>query len=95
MATVRMSSVGPVNVEVWDDTTNRILARTTTTGSSKTADVQLQFRIGHEKPGIVYQGAGAFLDFPIPQIPGDAIEVRVWNAGTGHVAIWSVTLRSR
>jgi uncharacterized membrane protein len=93
LATVRISAAGPVNIEVWDDTTNRLLARTTTTGSSNTSDVQLPFRIGHEKPGFVYQGAGAFRDFPIPQIPGDAIEVRVWNSGTRHVAIWSVELK--
>jgi hypothetical protein len=93
LATVRISATGPVNVEVWDDTTNRLLARTTMTGPSKTSDVQLPFRIGHEKPGFVYQGAGTFRDFPIPQIPGDAIEVRVWNSGTAHVVIWSVELR--
>jgi len=82
-----------VNVEVWDDTTNRLLASTTTTRMSKTSDVELPFRIGPEKPGVVYQGTGAFQILPIPQIPGDEIEVRVWNSGTRHVAIWSVTLR--
>jgi hypothetical protein len=84
-----------VNVEVWDNTTNRLLARTTTTGSSKTWDVKVPFRIGHEKPGVVYQGVGPFRDFPISQTSGDTVEVRVWTPDIAHVAIWSVTLGRR
>lgn len=95
LATVRISATGPVNVEVWDDTANRLLARRGTTGSSRTWDVQLPFRIGHEKPAVIYQGVGTFRDFPVPQVRGDTIEVRIWTAGTAHVAIWSVTLGSR
>jgi hypothetical protein len=95
LATVRISAAGPVNVEVWDNTTNRLLARTTTTGSSKTWDVKVPFRIGHEKPGVVYQGVGPFRDFPISQTSGDTVEVRVWTPDIAHVAIWSVTLGRR
>jgi hypothetical protein len=95
LATIRILTTGPVNVEVWDDTVNRLLARTTTAGMSKTLDIQLPFRIESEKAGFVFQGTGAFRDLPIPQIPGDAIEVRVWTSGAAHVVIWSVALRSR
>ncbi len=90
---VRFSSTGPLKIEVWDDTTNRLLARARTARSPKTSSLQVRFQIRHEKPGFVYQGAAAFLDSPIPQSPGDVIEVKVWSTGTTHAKIWSVILK--
>lgn len=91
-ANIRYSSTGPINMEVWDDTTNRLLARVRAGRSSIVSNVRLSFELSWEKPGFVYQGAGIFRDLPVPQIPGDEIEVRVWTAGTARVGIWSVAL---
>lgn len=94
-ATIHMSATGPANIEVWDDTSGRLMGRVHVNRLPPGSTVSISFRLHHEHPGYVYQGAGAFLDLPIPQIPGDEIEVRVWSGGHVHIRISSVVLGSR
>ena len=91
-ALVTLSSVGPVNVEVWNDTGNVLLARRSipaTNGVESVAvpvDATTAYRAG------AYSGWGPFRAdfFPPPQ--GERLEVRVWSPGTGTVNVYSADL---
>jgi hypothetical protein len=91
-ATVTLSASGPVNVEVWDDNTNTLLARQTITPTDGIQQILLPVAAPHAANATVFGGWGPFrADFEAPP-PGQRIEVRVWSPGGFAVNVYSAEL---
>jgi len=90
-ARVTLDAHGPVNVEVWDSTTNVLLARApglVTQGQRRT--VQLDFRLGSVRPPAQYQGRFLWESPPPPTSTGADIEVRVWTGGDSVARVYEI-----
>ena len=91
-ALVTLSTSGPVNVEVWNDTGHTLLARRSipaTAGIESIAlavDATTAYRTG------AYSGWGPFRADFLPPPPGQRLEVRVWSPGSGAVNVYSAEL---
>jgi Predicted membrane protein (DUF2079) len=92
-ATVSLSVAGTANVEVWDTSRNRLLARTVLqrTGGVKTVQMLVQLR---SAPGEkVYDGWGIWRILNAPPPPGDNLEIRVWSpGGVGKVKVYTARI---
>ena len=91
-ATVTLSSAIPVNVEVWDDTNNTLLARQTVAPTDGIEQVMLPVEVPNAPDATVYSGWGPFRAEFRPAQPGQRIEVRVWSPGGGAVNVYSADL---
>lgn len=92
-STVRLASNGPVNVEIWDISTDRLLARaglTTTFGVLK--EVKTSTDLTRSQPQSAYSGPWPFKILPVNPTPEDIIEIRIWTPGNVHVSVYSVKL---
>jgi Predicted membrane protein (DUF2079) len=94
MAEVTLATSGPVNVEVWDDTGNALLARRTVTASGGPEQVMLPFdaRIGYRAGD--FPGWGPFHADLVPPPTGQRLEVRVWSPGGTMVNVYSAELNA-
>lgn len=91
-AVVTLSASGPVNVEVWDDTNNTLLARRTIPKTTGIQQVALPLVAPHAPSARAYAGWGPFrADFALPP-PGQRLEVRVWSPGGETVNVYSAGL---
>jgi len=91
-AAVTLSAAGPVNVEVWDDTTGRLLARRAIPPTSGIQQTVMPVAAPNAPSAAVYSGWGPFhADFTNPP-PGQLLEVRVWSAGGAAVNVYSADL---
>ncbi|HWG63600.1 MAG TPA: DUF2079 domain-containing protein [Streptosporangiaceae bacterium] len=90
-AAVTMSTNGPVNVEVWDNSGNVLLTRREVPTTYGVRTIVLPIRATYYAPAL-YHGTGPFrADFGAgPQ--GERIEIRVWNPGASTVNVYSVQL---
>ena len=84
-ALVRLSTTGPVNVEVWNDTGNVLLARRAIPATTGPETITLPVDAITAYPTPVYAGWGPFSADFLPPRPGNRLEVRVWSPG-GHAA---------
>lgn len=90
-ASVTLSASGPVNVEVWNDTGNVLLARKALSPTGKTT-VTLPVGATTAYRGRPYPGWGPFrAGFTNPP-PGQRLEVRVWSPGHEKVSVYSAAL---
>lgn len=88
-AQVTMSASAPVNVEVWDDTTNTLLARRTTTPTQGIEQIELPVIAPDAPNATSFDGWGPFhADFILPP-PGQRIEIRVWSPGGVAVNVYN------
>jgi hypothetical protein len=95
-AQVSLSATGPVNVEVWNDTSNTLLARQTTTATSGIQTITLPADAAAASPVSSNSGWGPFRGLFLPPPPGQRLEVRVWSPGDDVVNVYSAELaRSR
>jgi len=83
-ALVRLSTAGPVNVEVWNDTGNVLLARRRVAATTGTQTVALPVIATTPYPASAYPGWGPFHAAFMPPPLGNRLEIRVWSPG-GHV----------
>jgi hypothetical protein len=91
-ASVRMQSSGPVHVELWNATTDRLLARVSPRAVRGPAPVTLTARLRRTSTEQLFSGFGPWSTRPDPP-PGDELEVRVWSpGGTVRVRVYSVSL---
>jgi hypothetical protein len=92
LATVRLSSSGPVNVEVWDDTGGVLLARRTVPAAATTATIRVPVsaRTGYQPA--LFSGWGPFRARFLPPPPGQRLEVRVWSPGGEAVSVYTANL---
>jgi hypothetical protein len=91
-ATVWLSASGPVNVEVWDDTGNVLLARRVLPGASGTERVVLPVDATTPYRAHEFSGWGPFTAHFIAPPVGQRIEVRVWSPGGETVNVYSAQL---
>lgn len=91
VATVKLSAFVPVNVEVWDDTTNTLLARRTIR-APRTEQVTVPVTAPAARSATVYSGWGPFSAYFTPPPPGQRLEVRVWSPGGAAVNVYSAAL---
>ncbi len=92
-ATVRLSSSGPVNVEVWDDTGGALLARRTLPETHGTETVVLPVAATTRYRAHEFSGWGPFQAHFINPPAGQRIELRIWSPGGSRVTVYSATLR--
>ena len=89
---VALSSAGPVNVEVWDDNGNLLLARRTVTATHRRLTVTIPVDATVAYHQAVYSGWGPFRAAFVPPEPGQRLEVRVWSLTKRTVNIYSARL---
>jgi hypothetical protein len=93
-AVTLLTAGGPVNVEVWNDTSGALLARRTVlpTDGIQTISMPVDATIPYQAK--VYAGWGPFrADFTSPP-PGERLEVRVWSPGGTLADVYSADLTS-
>jgi hypothetical protein len=92
-AEVTLSASGaPVNVEVWDDNSNTLVARQTITQTDGIQQIVLPVTAPAAPNATVYAGWGPFrADFNEPPA-GQRLEVRVWSPGGAAVNVYSAEL---
>jgi len=92
LADVALAANGPVNVEVWDDTTSTLLARRTVPSTSGIEQVAMPVSVPDAPDATAYAGWGPFrADFNLPPA-GQRTEVRVWSPGGTAVDVYSAYL---
>lgn len=92
LAQVTMATSGPVNVEVWNDTGNVLLARRTVPASGGPETVVLPVNALTDYPDGVFAGIGPFHADFVPPPAGQRLEVRVWSPGHTAVSVYSADL---
>lgn len=91
-ASVTLSTTGPVNVEVWNDTGNVLLARKTLMPTDGLVPITLPVNATTDYRSSAYAGWGPFhADFALPPA-GERLEVRVWSPGNTLVNVYSADL---
>jgi uncharacterized membrane protein len=92
VAEVTLATSGPVNVEVWDDTGNVLLARHSIATSGGIERVTLPVDALTPYPASSFSGFGPFhADFIAPPA-GQRLEVRVWSPGNTFVSVYNADL---
>jgi Predicted membrane protein (DUF2079) len=91
-ASVTLSSTGPVNIEVWNDTGNVLLARLSIPATNGIERVNLPVDAAAAYPDTIFSGWGPFrARFGRPPL-GQRLEVRVWSPGAETVNVYSASL---
>jgi len=96
LATAELSGHGVVSVEVWDVTTNALLAeqRVTLAGSRVQARVPFDVPTPQPEEGL-FHGDGPFAVTPVVGLPGDQLEVRIYDfSPRSRPVAWSVGISS-
>jgi hypothetical protein len=92
LASVTVSATGPVNVEVWNNTGDVLLARRSLPSTDGIEVVTLPVDATRVYRAVGYDGWGPFrAQFAGPP-PGERLEVRVWSPGTGTVNVYRARL---
>jgi hypothetical protein len=91
-ASVTLSASGPVNVEVWDDTGDALLARRMLPASDGVQSISLPVDATTAYPAQLFQGWGPFRAGFIAPPPGQRIEIRVWSPGGETVRAYQADL---
>jgi hypothetical protein len=91
-ADVSMSAAAPVNVEVWDDADNTLLARRIIRPGGGLEHVVLPVAAPSAAGETVYSGWGPFRAQFVSPSAGQVLEVRVWSPGGGAVNVYSADL---
>ena len=93
-ATVDLDARGPLNVEVWNATTNQILARASgLVTSGRRQVVSLAFSLTSVSPPSLFTGRLLWRSPPPPTAPGVNVEVRVWTPGSSSADVYGVGVR--
>ncbi len=91
--TVRLSSTGPVNVELWDSTTSSLLARTSAPATDgAVVDVSVHGDLRRAVGERAFDGIGPWRAELTPPPPGDELELRVWTPGGEDVSVYRCSL---
>ena len=93
-AVVTLSSTGPVNVEVWDNTGNVLLARDRLPSTDGQQTLALPVDATHDYRQPPYGGWGPFRAKFGGGPLGQQLEVRVWSPGGETVNVYTAQLKS-
>jgi hypothetical protein len=91
-ASVALSAAGPVNVEVWDNTSRTLLGRRTIAPTSGIEQITIPVTAPDAPNAAVFSGWGPFRAAFIPPPAGQVLEVRVWSPGGIAVSVYSAEL---
>jgi hypothetical protein len=91
-AVVRLDTTSPLNVEVWDDSTNTMLARDTLSATARPEQVSVPFTLSHAVGDHPFAGSFLWVIHPTPGPPGDQLEVRAYSATGAGTKIYSVAI---
>jgi hypothetical protein len=91
-ATVRLSSTGPVNVEIWDDNDDQMLARQMLPGTDGIARITIPVNATVPYRSHLFAGWGPFRANFISPPAGQRLELRVWSPGGETVHVYGATL---
>jgi hypothetical protein len=91
-AAVSVSTSGPVNVEVWNDNCNALLARRTVSLTTGVESVTMAVNATAACPTQLYSGWGPLRVTFIPPPPGQELEIRVWSPGNETVSVYRASL---
>jgi hypothetical protein len=92
---VNLSTETTVYVEVWDNNAKRLVARVEVPPTLKRATVFVPFSVPSPNPIGAYPGFGQFHIQPVPPIPGQALEIRVWTPGGALGSVYQLGLKHR
>ena len=93
-ALVRLSATGRVNVEVWNDAGDTLLARRSIPSTTGVETIAMATNIAAPHQASAYSGWGPFQASFLPPPVGNRLEVRVWSPGGGAVNVYSAELVS-
>jgi hypothetical protein len=91
-ATVDLSAGGPVNIEVWNDNGNVLLARRSIPATQGIEAVSLPVIAVNAYRAHHYSGWGPFRADFVPRPPGQLLEIRVWSPGGETVDVYRAQL---
>jgi len=91
-ALVTLAAGGPVNVEVWNDAGNTLLARRSVPGTSGTETIRLPVDAMTRYSARAFAGWGPFRAAMIPPPRDNRLEIRVWSPGGAAVSVYSAEL---
>jgi hypothetical protein len=91
--TARLSSAGPVDVEMWDATTSTLLARATAVNTGgKVENIHLVGYLPTVRGAKQYEGVPPWVSPPPPAYPGDQLELRIWTPGSVTVNVYRLAV---
>jgi len=90
MATVRLSTNSPVNIEVWNTTGGALLSRRKVGPTHGMESVRLLVNATRYFTQDLYGGKGIFRISPLQPPSGDALEIRIWTSGRASVQVSSL-----
>ncbi|HWG63602.1 MAG TPA: DUF2079 domain-containing protein [Streptosporangiaceae bacterium] len=91
-ASVTLSASGPVNVEVWNDNANVLLARRRILRTTGVQVVRLPVPATAVYRARIFSGWGPFRAYYSPSMPGQRLEVRVWSPGHEIVNVYQAKM---
>lgn len=92
-AQVTISASGPATIEAWDQTGNVLLASLKVASANDPTALSFPVTLGHlNSRDRGYAGWGPFQSPPAFWLPGNDIQLRVWQPGHSRVAVYSLSL---
>jgi hypothetical protein len=91
-ADVTLSSTGPINVEVWNDTCNSLLSRRAVPSTRGVQSIDIPVTATRVCDSASYSGWGPFRASLLPSPSGQRLEVRVWSPGGETVNVYRAGL---
>jgi hypothetical protein len=94
-ASVTIKNLSPARVEVWNATSNTLLARSDLAANISITKVHLPFEVSSIVPQHgVYSGAGLFsYNPPSPRYKVDHIEIRIYVGRGGDVSVYKLSVK--
>lgn len=90
VASVKLEATGAFNVEVWDATTSRLIARDSLPRTNGIEELRLPFSLSDVRGPGIYDGPSLFrVDWVAPPRK-DQLEIRVFDYGSGKVKVFDV-----
>ncbi len=87
-----VATTGPINIEVWNSTADRLLTRKTISLSSGRVTASLDFENQHQYPSNTFRGWGPFRVTQRSASAYNAIEVRIWSPGDQTVNVYQLSI---
>ena len=92
-ASVRLTSLGPIKVQLWDNTTNKLLVTHTFSPTGEVVrNLTFHGTVVNGTSPMAFAGSGLFRVQPVEPMPGDILELRIVNPGDTSASIYSVGL---
>jgi hypothetical protein len=91
-ATITLAASVGVNVEVWNATSDSLLARRQLPATTGMVAETVPVVLPGLAPQSVYHGVGPFRIVPVTPPIGNQLEIRVWSPGGGPVSVASLEL---